>query len=384
MTPRERILGTFQKKRIDKIVWQPRIFGWYYSNRIKNKLPDGYKDRALLKSLYGSIQPYNGNVPEKYKDRTMIQIYDDLNASPRYAQEVLGVDLFRFKNKEVKIKSTDDEKHGERTTIYETRIGTLKEVTMHAYHTEYPVKTLDDIDIMEYVLNDTEFEFDVNAFKIADRAFGERGVIQTYYPHSPLQRLIIDYMGFENTIYALNDSPDKIKDFLRAIEKWDDKMYEVILNSPIKILNFGENIDANLISPSIFEEYLIPYYKKRVDQIHQKSKFCHIHMDGSLKSLLPLINKSGFDGIEAATPLPQGDVTLGELKDALGDTILLDGIPAILFLPQYSYKDLETFTINILEMFSPNLILGVSDEVPPATDIAKVKFVSKIVESFNP
>ena len=106
-------------------------------------------------------------------------------------------------------------------------------------------------------------------------------------------------------------------------------------------------------------------------------------MDGSLKSLLPLINKSGFDGIEAATPLPQGDITLEELKDTLGDTILLDGIPAILFLPQYSYKELEEFTIRVLKMFSPNLILGVSDEVPPTADIEKVKFVSEIVESFN-
>lgn len=130
-------------------------------------------------------------------------------------------------------------------------------------------------------------------------------------------------------------------------------MYDVILNSPLKILNFGGNIDANVNSPSLFEEYLIPYYKKRIDQVHQKGKFCHIHMDGSLKKLLPLINKAGFDGIEAATPLPQGDVTLEELKDALGDTIFIDGIPAILFLPQYSCEDLEEFTVKVLDLFPP-------------------------------
>ena len=185
-------------------------------------------------------------------------------------------------------------------------------------------------------------------------------------------------MGFENTIYALNDYPDKMKDFLKVIEEYEDKIYEVVLNSPLQILNFGENIDANINSPSLFEKYLIPYYKKRINQVHQKGKFCHIHMDGSLKPLLPLIDKAGFDAIEAATPLPQGDVTLEELKDALGETILIDGIPAILFLPQYSCKELEEFTIKVLEMFSPNLILGVSDEVPPTADIEKVKFVSKI------
>ena len=53
---------------------------------------------------------------------------------------------------------------------------------------------------MEYILADTEFEFDGEAFKVVDREFGERGVIQTFYPRSPLQRLLIDYMSFENTI----------------------------------------------------------------------------------------------------------------------------------------------------------------------------------------
>jgi len=345
-------------------------------------LPDGYKDKSFLNFLYNNIQPYNGSVPEEYKDKSIIQIYDDLNASPRYPLEVLGINLFKTKNKNVKVRSMDKGK--EKIIIHETPLGDLKEVIRHGYHTEYPVKTLSDIKIMEYILDNTELEFDLNAFKIADREFGERGIVQSFYSRSPLQTLIVSYMGFESTIYALNDYPDKIRNFLNAIEKHEDKIYAVVLNSPLEILNFGENIDANINSPSLFEEYLIPYYKKRISQVHQKGKFCHIHMDGSLKPLLPLINKAGFDGIEAATPLPQGDVTLKELKDALGETILIDGIPAILFLPQYSYKDLEEFAIKVLEMFSPNLILGVSDEVPPTADIEKVKFVSKIMEDFNP
>ena len=37
-----------------------------------------------------------------------------------------------------------------------------------------------------------------------------------------------------------------------------------------------------------------------------------------------------MDGIEAITPVPQGDVTLEEIKEGLGDEMyLIDGIPAI-------------------------------------------------------
>jgi len=37
----------------------------------------------------------------------------------------------------------------------------------------------------------------------------------------------------------------------------------------------------------------------------------------------------------------------------------------------------------MLEMFSPNLILGVSDELLPDGDIKKIKLVSEIVRNFK-
>ncbi len=326
-------------------------------------------------------------MPEKYRGKSMLDIYDDLRASPRYSPEVLGISIFRTElDKQVQLSVADQGEEIE--TVYQTPVGSLHEVvrkgTMGSggYHTEYPVKSPEDMEVMKYILEHTQFNFDEDAFKRAEAIFGARGVTQQYYPRAPYQRLIISYMGLQNTTYALNDHLYETEEFMTAIAAWDDKMYEVILDCPVEILNFGENIDANIDSPRVFEKYLIPYYRRRVAQLHQAGKFCHIHMDGSLKTLLPLINEAGFDGIEAATPLPQGDVTLEELKAALGDTILLDGIPAILFLPQYSERELLDFATRVLELFAPNLILGVSDELPPPADIEKVELVTELVEDY--
>ena len=67
-------------------------------------------------------------------------------------------------------------------------------------------------------------------------------------------------------------------------------------------------------------------------------------MDGSLKDLLPYLEDLPFDGLEALTAKPQGDVTLKELQESIGNKIFLDGIPSILFLPQYSYKYVKEYT----------------------------------------
>lgn len=382
-SPRRRILKTFRREPVSRIVWQPRIYYWYYANRLQNELPEGYEDRSALDRIYTVIQPYDGDVPDRYRGMSMIEVYNDFRASPRYAHEVLGVELFKSTINPRKVKAASRFDGPTRTTAYETPLGTLREASTYGYHTEHPVKSPRDMKAVQYVLAHTDFRFDAHVFQVAERAFGERGVVQTYCPRSPLQRLIIDYMGLENTIYALDDYPNETQDLMRAIEAWDDQMYEVIGSSPLEILNFGENVDASIDSPRLFSEYLIPYYNRRVDQMHQKNKFCHIHMDGALKPLLPLIKETHFDGIEAATPLPQGDVTLEEIKEGLGDKILLDGIPAICFLPDRPVEELEACALKILDMFSPNLILGVSDEVPPPADIERVRLVTEIVERFQ-
>jgi len=367
MSFQKRIMATFQKQRIDKIVWQPRLEYWYRVNKVR------------------------GTLPEKYKNRDLFEIYDDLNASVRYCYGLrpqFGSYLKYTYTGGVKIKTRK-----EKDTIfslYDTPLGTLKakgkiaEWGCSSHYVEFPVKSISDLRILEYVLKNRIVEFDYRLFLEAKEKMGKRGVMQFFYDRHPLQNLMLFHMGVENTIYALYDYPQKMKNFLEAAEQAQDQMYEVLEECPVPILNFGENIDAHIDAPSLFREYLVPYYKRRVAQLHKAGKFCHIHMDGAIKPLLPFINEAGFDGIEAATPLPQGDVNLEELKEAMGETILLDGIPAILFLRDYSYETLEKFTLKLLELFSPNLILGISDEPPPGSDVEKVRFVSQIVERFKP
>lgn len=57
-------------------------------------------------------------------------------------------------------------------------------------------------------------------------------------------------------------------------------------------------------------------------------------------------------------------MTLDAIREHIGDKILLDGIPAVLFLDTYSREQLMETTERIIELFHPNLVLGISDELP--------------------
>jgi hypothetical protein len=100
-------------------------------------------------------------------------------------------------------------------------------------------------------------------------------------------------------------------------------------------------------------------------------------MDGALKPLLPYLSKLPQHGIEAPTPLPQGDVELEELCEAMGEKIILDGIPCVHFLPDFPRGELEECVERLLELQAPRLILGISDEISPPGDIERVRYVSE-------
>jgi hypothetical protein len=63
--------------------------------------------------------------------------------------------------------------------------------------------------------------------------------------------------------------------------------------------------------------------------------------------------------------------------------VLLDGIPMTSFLRHEDYQEFEETTRKVIETFSPNLILGVSDEPSPVCDIERVRRVAEILKEYD-
>jgi hypothetical protein len=355
----EMFMAIFEHNDPGGILWQPRLEFWYAVNKKR------------------------GTLPEHLKGATLLEVYDYCHASVRYFVSPLR---HRFQNVEIKDRWLDDKSL---LRTYETQAGILREVYhydewgLSAYQHEYRLKTPQDFIIYETMLENEIWEWDQQAYEQNLSEFGNYGVPQFYFRRTPIQGLFIENMGFESTIFMMNDQPQVIERYVEAASQADDALYEVLCASPIKVLNFGENIDAHMDPPSIWRNHLLPYYQKRANQLMQAGKHLHIHIDGAMRPLIREIRASPFEAIEACTPLPQGDVTLDEMKQALGDRILLDGIPAIYFLPSFPMQELLDCTRAIVELFHPRLVLGISDEPPPDSDIERVRIVGEYIQSLQ-
>jgi len=389
MNFREAVLEIFKGNDPGQIVWQPRIENWYDVNKRQ------------------------GTMPEKYQGMTLMEIYDDLECSPRpylygrpspedlsdwegleragggyCPQHVPPVWTVRLEGGN--ITSEQDIDGNELIERWETPKGNLtrrwriSELSIVPHVTDYPVKEVEQLKILEYILRHQKVEFHYDNYELVRQKMGDRAPLAINAPRAPFQMLILFYMNYEPGIIALHRHTHEVESFLKAAEEIDNRFYEMMKDSPVDIINFPDNVDGHFDSPPLLEKYLLPHWQRRTEELRKAGKYTDVHWDGSIKPILRYTHDVGVDGFEAFTPKPQGDVTIEEMSEALSDDlILLDGVPATHFLPSASVSALKETIDQVIEEFAPKLILGISDEIPANGDIEKVRLVSEWIKEYN-
>jgi hypothetical protein len=362
MTFREMNLRVFAGKPIPRVLFQPRLEPWYHWHKILGGLPDVYKGLSLQ------------------------ELYDELRISMRYVSFYTNMPDPRVLTYSAEVQYQERYSGDVKVCTYQTPYGQLVEEFRFTrdqvwVNTERMVKQPDDLRKLRWLHQHLTDSFSVENFEQGCRFIGDRGEPQFWLARSPYQALALQFMEFGNFIYALVDDPDEIEETMRVIDASYDQLWEeTIACDRVTIVNFGENIHDQLLSPKYFEKYLLPFYEKRANQLKKAGIFTHIHIDGHFRSLLNYLRDLPFDGLEALTPLPQGDVSLEEMKEHIGDKVLLDVVPAVLFTPTYSADELMETVERIVELFYPRLILGASDEVPQGAGEEAIKRVRMISE----
>jgi hypothetical protein len=360
---REMNLAVFEGRPYPGVFFQPRIEPWY----------------AWHKTFK--------NTPARYADRSLLELFDDLGVSMRYVHYYTDQPDPVVPKFDAQVKSRERRTATEVHHVHETPYGEL--VSRYEWtvdetwrQVDFPVKTREHLRCLRWLMEHRTYHFDRDRFLIGSRFMGDRGSPQFWVPKSPYQALAQWWMKLEDLVFALVDCPDEVEATMAAIDLAYDRLYtDLIANKDaVRIVNFGENLHDQLLNPRYIERYLLPWYQKRGGQLESAGIFTHVHIDGFCHTLLRYLKDMPFAGIEALTPKPQGDVTLQEVKEHLGDKVLLDGIPAVLFMDTYSREQLMACVEECVKLFYPRLVLGVSDEVPEGGDQEAMERVRLIAE----
>lgn len=359
-------LDVIKGRSAGKIIWQPCIGAWY-QDRIFQNIP----------------------LPVPYTGMSKSQLYRALDCSARIYE--FTECLYCEEDKRVHLA---EKKDGDLLTITaETPVGSQVEIrqlspnSRGVIHKKWPVSDRNDMRIMLWRMQRRTWKWDHEKYQHILAEWGDLGAPTLFTlgrVRTNILALYYNLMGVENTIAAIYDWPNLIDAYCEVWEEEFSRIVDVYNECPVEIINFGDCVHSGLLSPKLFLKYILPAYQLFSDKLHAGKKFVHAHWDGDVRPLLPYIQDTGLDGIEAITPVPQGDVELDEMRSALGDNMfLIDGIPALLFEESYSEQELIDCTKNIIELFAPNLILGISDEISYNGDINRIKLVGEIVDAYN-
>ena len=201
------------------------------------------------------------------------------------------------------------------------------------WQTERLIKHPEDYKVLKYIVENTEYIADYFPIEQAMDWLGEEGVVIDGLPHSPMQSLMIDWVGSEKGRFFFHfvDCLDLVEDLYRAICKSREPLYEIAAKSPAPIVLCGDNVDGFLVNPMLFEKYFLPEYEKQAKILHAHGKLMAVHMDGRLNIIKELIRKSSIDIVEGLHPPPMGDLPIDEALSLWEEKVIWVGFPGTIY-----------------------------------------------------
>ena len=361
MTKRERYLKALRNEQVDELVWAPNFDYWLHVNTAENTIPEKFRGMSR-NDIVRAVDGYIWNRASSFK---------------------------AVMDRSVKVKVWDE--GTETITQYETPVGVVRSVHSVAegemrgrFLKEHFVKDLESLRTMKYVVESTNYEPDYEPCIQALKDTGDDGIVLNMNLCVPFIQFAKTDAGYINGYYLWNDYKEEVDALIRAYTESFLQGYRVLADGPADVISTGDNMDGTTISPAIFQEYAIPFYKEARKILNAKGKIFEGHWCGRTQTLLSQVVGCGLDVVEAIVTKPMADITLGEVLETLrGRVVIQGGIPSVLVCDEGATRD--EFEKYIIDNICPlrgrkGFLLGMSDNVPPNADFKRIEMVSELIK----
>jgi len=360
----ESFLKILNGEKADEIVWTADILYWIASQTQASNTFRGFN----------SEQGY-------------LRFCNELGIMPYYWYEKFWLAKPVYKNIEV-----ITELNGyQRRRIFNTAVGQLEErlrfteTTCSEGYIKHLVESKEDLKVLLYILEHRQLRPDcIDDYN--DRATLWRsydGIPCVALPRSPLPAFFVEWAGVQNGIYLMYDCQELVENVLDLFEEQEKPILDAVCNEAPPLVHFADNLSSETFT-SFFDQHMAPRYKRRMKKLLSTNVKCAVHLDGTVRGLLPRLAGIGIDAIEALTPNPAGDIEVEQMRDAADndDVILWGGVPGILFSDPYTWQEMKKYVEKTLEAWHDTpFVLGVADQVPPDGDISMVRKISDLLKN---
>jgi uroporphyrinogen-III decarboxylase len=363
---RERFEAVLAGRSPDRIPWVPRLQIWYEAHHRM------------------------GTLPQKYQNCSLREIEQDLGAGT----PARNGRVFRTEMGDVE---THEQKQGyETVTEYITPVGAvstkqmltveLESVGIVGQEVEHLIKRQEDYPAVEYLIEHTSIIPTYDSYLAYEDEIGEAGLPIVPIGQDPMNRILQELIGYNTAFYHLYDYPGLVAHLFEVVQAKSLEIQQVVLDSPAKLILYGEHFDSHMTPPPLFKKYMVPHFQSFADRLHANGKFLACHADADSTLLLDLIKEAGFDMAECFVTAPMVPVTIDQARRVWGkDVIIWGGIPSTVLCDPFTDEEFESYMANLFRAIAPGdaFILGVADNAMPETRFERLQRVSEMVEQYG-
>jgi len=185
---------------------------------------------------------------------------------------------------------------------------------------------------------------------------------------APFFHICCDFFGIENYFIKMYTNPavveavtEHVVDFyLRLNAKWfdliGDRMDAVFFGN-----DFGSQLDM-LISPEMFDIFVMPYFKRITEQAKSYGYKVVLHSCGAIERVIPRLIDAGVDALHPIQAKARGMDAKSLSRKYKDKLVFIGGVDTQDLLPFGSPEQVKDEVRRLKDLFGPNFIVSPSHE----------------------
>jgi len=177
-----------------------------------------------------------------------------------------------------------------------------------------------------------------------------------------------DLRGINTLMIDFFDDPQFVRELFDFVLEMELEFARAQVEAGVDLIGIGDAA-ASLIGPQLYEEFVWPYEKRMVEQLHAMGTLVRLHICGNVSSLLEPIGRLGCDIVDLDFM-----VSMKKARQTMGpQQVLLGNIDPVRVLKHGTPESVTAAIAQCHREAGPRYVVGAGCEIPRGTPSENVR-----------
>ncbi len=179
---------------------------------------------------------------------------------------------------------------------------------------------------------------------------------------------VCDFFGMENYFVKMYTDPDVVEAVTEHVVDFYLRVNERLFQAAAGKIDmfffgndFGSQLDT-LISPEMFDRFVMPAFVKFTDQAHRHGMKVLLHSCGSIHRVIPRLIDAGVDALHPIQAMARNMDAETLARDFGGKIVFVGGVDTQRLLPRATPQQVKEEVHRLRDLFGPNFVVSPSHE----------------------